>query len=144
MQDSILYFDTSHLARLYLEDSGYQEVRALAAPCTAVASAWHAQTELVSAFHRSFREGRLSASAFHALLEQCDADNAAGLFRWIPLTEAVQHRVREVYAKADARIYLRASDALHLACAAEAGFSEVYSNDRHLRAAAPLFGLCAP
>lgn len=144
MLDKLIYFDTSHLARLYLEDPGYREARELAAPCTAVVSAWHAQAELVSAFHRSHREGRLSAPAFHAVLEQFEADDAAGLFRWLPLTDAVLQRVRQVYAKADARVYLRAADALHLACAADAGFSEVYSNDRRLRAAAPLFGVRTP
>lgn len=50
-------------------------------------------------------------------------------------------RLESVLSTAPATTNIRAADALHLACAAEHGFSEVYSNDRHFLLAAPLFGL---
>jgi predicted nucleic acid-binding protein len=49
--------------------------------------------------------------------------------------------VEQIFLSDPGTCFLRAADALHLACAAEHGFTEVYSNDRHLLAAAPLFGL---
>jgi predicted nucleic acid-binding protein len=50
-------------------------------------------------------------------------------------------RVESVYTTAPPATFLRAADALHLACAAVHGFTETYSNDRHFLDAAPLFGL---
>lgn len=50
-------------------------------------------------------------------------------------------RLETTLSSAPINTDIRAADALHLACAAEHGFTEVYSNDRHFLAAAPLFGL---
>jgi predicted nucleic acid-binding protein len=46
-----------------------------------------------------------------------------------------------MYSEASKQLFLRASDALHLICAKEHGFREIYSNDKHLLAAAKHFGL---
>lgn len=69
------------------------------------------------------------------------ADAATGNLLFLALTDTIIDRVEAVFAAAPATTYLRASDALHLATAAENSFTEVHSNDRHLLAAAPLFGL---
>ena len=135
------FFDTSYLVRLYLEDHGFEVVRRLAGQASVVAAAWHAQAELAAAFHRAYRERGIPDDAYHAMASQFTADRNANLFVWHPLNEAVLRRLETVLQSAPNTLYLRAADALHLACAAEHGFAEVYSNDRHFLAAAPLFGI---
>jgi len=141
MAANLPYFDTSYLVRLYLRDLGFEAVRELAGSGAAVASAWHAQTEIMAAFHRGFREGRLQQGAYCSALGQFLTDSKNGLFQWLPLTDSIHPRLEQFFWQAPATTFLRAADALHLACAAEHGFKQVYSNDRHFLAAAPLFGL---
>ena len=141
MPTEVLYFDTSYLVRLYLEDPGFKQVRTIAESATAIGSAWHAQAEIISAVHRTFRERELDQVAFVALLDQFASDSKGGLFQWLPLTESIQQRLEIAYRRAPDSVFLRAADALHLACAAEHDFNEVHSNDRRFLAAAPLFGL---
>ncbi len=141
--DSV-YFDSSYLVRLYLEDAGHDRVRDLAGEHFHIVSAVHGRTEVVAAFHRAMREKRVDARSHQILHRQFinEATNAS-FYRWLPLTENVYRRVERAYLKASAKLFLRAADALHLACAAEHGFTAVYSHDRHILAAAPSFGLRA-
>lgn len=136
----MIYLDTSYLARLYLEDHGYEQVRGLVAR-SIICSGLHGRAENVSALHRAWRERRIEEPAFLKMLGQFQADCLHGGIVWLPLTTGVFDRIEQVFAKAKPDLYLRAADALHLACAAEHGLKEIHSNDRHLLAAAPLFGL---
>ena len=64
-----------------------------------------------------------------------------GAFQWLPQDAEVFSRIRQVYQKLPASVFLRAADAIHLAAAAESGFLIVYSNDALLLAAAQHFGI---
>jgi predicted nucleic acid-binding protein len=141
MDANPLYFDTSYLVRLYLGDNGFEAVRKLAAEAPALASAWHAQAETIAALHRAHREGRFNAEQYLLALNQFKEEQHSSHFLWCALTDKVQARLERAFQSAPPSIFLRSADALHLACAAEHGFKEVYSNDRHFLAAAPYFGL---
>jgi predicted nucleic acid-binding protein len=69
------------------------------------------------------------------------ADEASRLLRWLPVDAALVRDACDRLARLAPAVFLRAADALHLACAADAGLKEIYSHDRHLLAAAPHFGL---
>ena len=68
-------------------------------------------------------------------------DEQNGVWHWFPLTHDLVLRVCEQIKELPQSVFLRAADALHLACAQHYGFSEIYTNDRHMLAAAPHFGL---
>jgi predicted nucleic acid-binding protein len=135
------YFDTSYIVRLYLEDAGFEQVRQFAARSPALSAAWHGQAEVVAALHRAFREGRFTHERYAIALDQFELESTSPGFVWLPLSPEVQARVQQVYRTTPATTFLRAADALHLACAAVHGHREVYSHDRHFLAAAPHFGL---
>jgi predicted nucleic acid-binding protein len=136
----VTYFDTSYLARLYLEDAGWEKVRELASN-DHLACCLHGKAETVAAFHRQFREGVLSQPQLADLLRQFETECDAGAFQWLPVSTMVVDRAIRVYAKLSKTVHLRAADAIHLACAAENNFKKIYSNDGRLLASAPHFGL---
>jgi predicted nucleic acid-binding protein len=139
----MIYFDSCYLAKLYLMESDSARVRARAESSEGLACCAVGRGEVVATFHRHFREKRLTQREFRQLAAQVEADLDAGLWTALPVTSALVEAQARRMATRPANVFLRAADALHLACAGEAGLREVYSSDRHLVAAAPHFGLRA-
>jgi predicted nucleic acid-binding protein len=137
----MIYFDSSYLLKCYLAEPGHAVVRSLARQSGPVACGVLGKTECRAALHRHVREGKLSAVQAAQVHQVMQADDAAGLWVWLPLTDDVFQAANRVFEQLPASVFLRSADALHLACAQKNGFAEVYSNDRHLLAAAPHFGL---
>jgi len=137
----VIYFDSPYIVRLYLDDPGWEAVRKLSTQAP-VACCAHGFAEVVSAVHRKFREDALTRVQYRQVLEQFAVDCSEKAFNWLPLTSAVTARVALVYETLPkTAFFLRAADAIHLACAAENHFREVYTNDRRLLSAAQYFGL---
>jgi len=136
----VIYLDTSYIVRLYLEDPGWQQVRKLAA-ADHIASCVLGHAETLAAFHRRFREGIFNQQDLRSLLQQFEGECDAGAFHWLPFSPAVVAELHKAYLSLPKSVYLRAGDGIHLSCAAENGFKEIYSNDQHLLAAAHIFSL---
>ncbi len=137
----MIYCDTAYLLKYYVDEPGSDAVRALIDRQTGVASLALARLELAAAFHRKLRENRIDKRAHKALLAQFTDDLRAGLWTWFEADEDLLDHAADRFAPLPAGVFLRASDALHLACARKHGFREIHSNDQHLLAAAKYFGL---
>ena len=137
----MIYFDSAYLAKCYLPEPGHREVRALAASAGHLQSIALAEVEVAAVFHRHFREGRLRASEHRELLLQFEQDCASGIVSLLATGQELFKAARLAYRNLPASLFVRSADCLHLVGAKEAGFKEIYSNDRHLLTAAPHFKL---
>jgi predicted nucleic acid-binding protein len=136
-----MYFDTAYLAKLYIAEPGSRDVGVQAAHAQQLSCLAHGRVELAFMFHRKLREGAIDQQEMMQLWEQVEADESSRLLCWLPLTPNLLDQAAHAALTLPANIFLRASDALHLACAKEHGFREIYSNDKHLLAAAKHFGI---
>ncbi len=137
----MIYLDANYIVKCYLREAGSAQVLRLVQNSTGRSSALHGRAEFFSAVHRRLRERHLSARDAAAVWKQFEADEHSGLWHWLAVTENVVRRACITFEKLEPTVFLRASDALHLACAAENQFPAVYSGDRILLEAAPFFGL---
>ena len=138
----MIYLDSAYLAKLYIREHGSEDVeRWLQKLPEQVACCLHGRLEVISAFKRQQREQRINETQVRAAVRRFEAEEKAGIIRWLAIDALLMSSACERMAKLPPSVFLRAADALHLACASDAGLKEIYSHDRHLLAAAPHFGL---
>ena len=137
----MIYFDTAYLLKCYLAEPGHEAVRTLARESGPLACLHYGIVECRAGVHRHVREGKLTPAEAAVIFQVMQRDDDIGLVTWFPVAAQLLDRVKQEFEKLPATVFLRTADALHLQCAKEQGFAEIYSNDRHLLAAAPHFGL---
>ena len=135
------YWDTSYLAKIYLREVGTDAVLEAFANQGGFVCGEHGRLELMATFKRNQREGLLTGPQLKMIWGKHEQDLADGLIQYLPLPSALIQQACVTLATLPPAVFLRAADALHLACASEAGLKQIYSHDRHLLAAAPHFGL---
>lgn len=136
-----VYFDSTLVAKFYVNEAGRNEVRALARSSGVVVTSGIAIAEVSAAFHRKYRERAVDARTLKALLGQFTQDVADGLWTFVGPSEVLLQRVQRVFLSLDRSIFLRSLDALHVVTARDEGFDRLYSNDRHMLAACASLGI---
>ena len=137
----MIYLDSSYIFKCYIKEPGTRQVLSLVQNSSGCGSSLHGRTEFWSGLHRRVCERMTTVEDVRKIWRQFEQDERAGVWHWLPLNDTVIRRACDVFEKLSADVFLRSAGALHLACAAENRFSDVYSGDRILIAAAPHFGL---
>lgn len=136
-----MYFDSNYVLKCYLPEPGAERVRALAARPVRKACSRFGRFEVLAALHRKLREGSLNRRQLKQLWGHLLADEATGVWHWLPFDRGVELVIEQTFVGLDAGVYLRTGDAIHLATASLHGFTEIWSHDAHVRRAASSFGL---
>jgi predicted nucleic acid-binding protein len=136
-----VYFDTAYVGKCYLNEPDSRDVRELVRSSEDVSCSSLTIAELACAFHRKVREGTLSPKSAAALREYFLEDIRNETWLLVPVSDRILRQVELLTRSLPKSTPLRAGDAIHIVSAVEAGFNEIWTNDRHLLAAAAHFGL---
>jgi predicted nucleic acid-binding protein len=136
-----VYFDTSYIAKFYFNEPESPRVRELVRTADLIHSSLWALAEFHSVIHRRLCEGSSSPGDACELSSRFSEHLREGLWKLAPVNEALLRRTSALIVSAPADLFIRTADAVHLVTAHEIGEREVWTNDRHMLAAASYFGL---
>jgi predicted nucleic acid-binding protein len=136
-----LYFDAAYIGKCYWNEPDGAPVRELARGADGIYSSAICIAEMACLAHRKVRGGPVTAAEAAVRRDLFLEDVGTGVITAVPVTERLLRRVEATTRALPVSCYLRTCDALHLVTAADAGFIEIWTNDRHMLSAAPFFGL---
>ena len=136
-----MYLDTSYIAKFYFNEPESVRVRKLVRNADVIHSSLWALAEFHAVIHRRLREGSSSPDDARELMSRFHQHVEDGLWMLAPVHEALLRRTSALMAAAPRDLFIRTADAVHLATAHELGERDVWTNDRHMLAAASYFGL---
>jgi predicted nucleic acid-binding protein len=135
----VIYFDAAYIAKCYLNEAGAERVRELAYGSDGLASCELARLEFASIVKRHLRERHVTRREMTAILKEFADDEQNGVWQWFAVTSELLEKARQAVLDLPPTVFVRSGEALHLTCAEEHGFDEVYTNDRHMLEAARYF-----
>jgi predicted nucleic acid-binding protein len=136
-----VYFDTSYIAKFYFNEPDSPRVRSLVRKSDVIHSSLWASAEFHAVLHRHMREGAFSLKDARELAVRFSEHVRDGLWNLFPVTEALLRRTSSLIVSAPPALFIRTADAVHLTTAQEIGEPIVWTNDRHMLAAASYFGI---
>lgn len=139
----MIFCDTSTVAKLYVREAESTAVRQRIEAEDEVCVSELARAELMAVFHRRLREAKWTRADFTAAVRQFCADDIGGFWTWLPLDGDIIAAAANTYATLPESVFLRSADCLHLVTALHHNFTDVFTHDRHQRAAAASLGLAA-
>jgi predicted nucleic acid-binding protein len=135
------YFDSAYVVKCYLNDPDSEGVGDLVRTPVPLYSSALCIPEVTCAIHRRYRARQLTRKQAMETTAAFRSHVEAGTWTLIPLSESLLWDVHETLRSLGSTVFIRSGDATHLVSAKAAGFTEIWTSDRHMLEAARRFRL---
>jgi predicted nucleic acid-binding protein len=138
-----MFCDTSTLVKYYVNEVESDVVRARIDEAEEVTLSSLARVEVMSVFHRYWRERLWSREQFLRAVERFEQDDLSGALSWVPLNESIVAYSANIYTRLPDDMLPRASDCLHISTALHSNYREFHTHDLRQAKVAEALGLIA-